>query len=39
MLFYRPDAFPISQATVSKHWRNRTLPGCSQENCCSVENR
>ena len=24
-LFYRPDAFPVAQPTMSKHWRETVL--------------
>ena len=24
-VFYRPDALPVAQPTVSKHWRNKTM--------------
>jgi len=28
LVFYRPDAVPVAQPTVSKHWReNITFPG------------
>ena len=26
-VFYRPDALPVAQATVSKHWRENTFHG------------
>ena len=38
--FYRPDALPAAQPTVSKHWRQKVLKGTSnwyQDISCSMQ--
>ena len=31
--FYRPDALPVSQPTVSVHWKNKTMITISEHYC------